>query len=1226
MKRYIHILVFCLLATLAFGLLPSPVVAGEGSPEEIAAQLARVGLRIERQIEVARHNVETGRVDKDMLQRWARDATAALDHLEHNLRRLAEGQAEPLRAKLVSVRVQARNLARAAQLEGAPPRPSRSDVPAKHIGRLRGPAESGPGNDDCDMAYPIGFGTFAGNTTAATSDGEASCGSSINTPDVWYSFLSPSNGLVVIETVGSSFDTVLSVHSGCPGSVGNEIECNDDYHGLQSAISFVGYAGTSYLVRVSGFNGATGSYVLTVATGGTIQGSVVETGTGDPVRVRVDTFDGEGYRLGFGYTDIAGEYQVGGLATETYFVATDNWGGLLDELYDNHPCSYPAGCDVTTGDPVAVTAGSATGGISFVLDRTGGISGFVRDEQSLQGIRYARVRVYDSDGLLGSVSTAPDGAFTVNGLPAGTYFVATTVSTHGDEAWDDIPCPGGPPSGCDVTQATPIEVELNSTTTGIDFELSRLGAITGVVIDRTGGLPLSDAIVQVYDHGGSFLAGASCGSDGSYELGGLADGTYFVQALNWGHYVDQLYRSIDCPPSGCDLLTGTPLVIVNQSTVSGIDFDLVAKGSITGTVTDSTMTASVGVNVQIYSQAGSLVDYALTDSSGQYTVEDLDAGSYFAATNDRDYNNELYDGIGCADGCDPTTGTPIAVVNATSTGGIDFHIVKKGCITGSVVEQAGSLPINVLVKLFESDGTFVGHGSSYAGQYEITGLDSGSYFVVADNRSGSHRYMGELYDDIPCTGGPPDGCDVTTGTPVSVEVATVTSGIDFALNRSGSISGVVVDAIDQSSLSGYIYIKEIGGDGFWTEYSHGSYTLEGLLPGSYLVIADIANYVDEVWDDQPCAGEYPEHCDISGGTPVVLEAGMEVDIDFALDRLGSLSGTVRDRDNGAPLTGFRVQSLDATGEVFGYDYSDSGGGYEIRGLWPGTRYLATSERSLSHVDQLYDGIDCPGGPPYGCDPTAGDPLAIGIGTSLNGLDFNLGRTGTIEGRVTDASTGQPLSGVNVELWDADGDFVRSDSSDHNGMYEVIGLAPGSFYVATDEYGSSNPDYIDQLYDAILCLGGPPNGCDPTKGTPVSVTLGQTVRFVDFALTPRRSGVRGSVSDVVTGEPIPAIRIDFWDFSSGTFELSTTTTMAGTYVGHLDPGTYVCATDNADDWVNQIWQEIECFGSPFNGDCDPMIGAPIEVLGDELTEGIDFSLALESLFVDGFESGDTTAWQ
>ncbi len=120
-----------------------------------------------------------------------------------------------------------------------------------------------PFNNACASATPVFAGTYAGTTTGASTDATASCGTSNTTPDIWYRFRSDCSGTLTLDTSGSSYDTVLSVRSGCGGT---ELGCNDDVQigTLWSSLAVTVQPGVDYLIRVSGFNGATGSVVLHV--------------------------------------------------------------------------------------------------------------------------------------------------------------------------------------------------------------------------------------------------------------------------------------------------------------------------------------------------------------------------------------------------------------------------------------------------------------------------------------------------------------------------------------------------------------------------------------------------------------------------------------------------------------------------------------------------------------------------------------------------------------------------------------------------------------------------------------------------------------------------------------------------------------------------------------------------------------------------------------------------
>ena len=130
-----------------------------------------------------------------------------------------------------------------------------------------------PENDNCADAVPACPGAYSGTTVGMTNDGSAGCGSSNSSPDVWYKYTPATSGTLSLDLCSSDYDTVLSVHNGCPGTSGNQVACNDNtsWFGVcgflptsQSALSVSVTAGHTYLIRISG-NNVTGNYVLNVS-------------------------------------------------------------------------------------------------------------------------------------------------------------------------------------------------------------------------------------------------------------------------------------------------------------------------------------------------------------------------------------------------------------------------------------------------------------------------------------------------------------------------------------------------------------------------------------------------------------------------------------------------------------------------------------------------------------------------------------------------------------------------------------------------------------------------------------------------------------------------------------------------------------------------------------------------------------------------------------------------
>ena len=84
----------------------------------------------------------------------------------------------------------------------------------------------------------------------------------LGSPSVWWRWTAPSSGAVTIDTVSSGFDTTLGVYTGTRVDALRTLAENDDAVGQQSRVTLDVTAGTAYILRVAGYNGATGNIVL----------------------------------------------------------------------------------------------------------------------------------------------------------------------------------------------------------------------------------------------------------------------------------------------------------------------------------------------------------------------------------------------------------------------------------------------------------------------------------------------------------------------------------------------------------------------------------------------------------------------------------------------------------------------------------------------------------------------------------------------------------------------------------------------------------------------------------------------------------------------------------------------------------------------------------------------------------------------------------------------------
>jgi hypothetical protein len=136
-----------------------------------------------------------------------------------------------------------------------------------------------PPNDAFAAAFPVTTlptQVTAATDTATTEPGEPTLlnctGAVVATQTigntVWYQFTPLATIGLAVDTLGSSFDTVVAVYTGNALGSLTRIACNDDTPGLiQSQVSFAATAETTYRIQVGGFNGAAGDLIVHVNVG-----------------------------------------------------------------------------------------------------------------------------------------------------------------------------------------------------------------------------------------------------------------------------------------------------------------------------------------------------------------------------------------------------------------------------------------------------------------------------------------------------------------------------------------------------------------------------------------------------------------------------------------------------------------------------------------------------------------------------------------------------------------------------------------------------------------------------------------------------------------------------------------------------------------------------------------------------------------------------------------------
>jgi ELWxxDGT repeat protein len=104
-------------------------------------------------------------------------------------------------------------------------------------------------------------------------------------------------------------------------------------------------------------------------------------------------------------------------------------------------------------------------------------------------------------------------------------------------------------------------------------------AVEGRVTDAATDAPLPGITIELY---AAYLGPvrlfvtATTDAGGRYRFDGLRPGTYFLRTRNAVGYIDQLHRRVPCTP--CEVSKGTPIVVPDQTTLTGYDFAL-TRGS-----------------------------------------------------------------------------------------------------------------------------------------------------------------------------------------------------------------------------------------------------------------------------------------------------------------------------------------------------------------------------------------------------------------------------------------------------------------------------------------------------------------------------------------------------------------------------------------------------------------------------------------------------------------------
>lgn len=540
-----------------------------------------------------------------------------------------------------------------------------------------------------------------------------------------------------------------------------------------------------------------------------------------------------------------------------------------------------------------------------------------------------------------------------------------------------------------------------------------------------------------------------------------------------------------------------------------------AGGTISGTITDSTTGAGIdGLYVYAYSETQNTFPSAtVTTSTGDYAIHQLGAGAYKLKVTGQGYLDQWYSGKG-----DQNSADMVSVVDSATTGSINFSMVKGASITGVVTDKdTGAGLDGQWVYVYDTAGSCIKVSmTDSSGTYSVTGLASGSYRVQFHGDAG---YLGQWYDGKQ---------DLATAIPVTVTAPSETGGINGALRKGASITGMVTDSVSGAPVAGVEVVAYAAANGNWaisaTTDSSGVYTVKG-LDGNCKVRFSGGGYIEQWYSAD------------GGGVATAVTAvapNTTNGINVSMVKGGSIAGTVTDSTTGAGIPYLPVYAyVPGSGSYLSYDYTDSTGAYTLSGLSSGSYQVRFD--GGDYVAQWYGG---------GIDQATAATVAVTAPDTTGGIDIALAKGGSITGTVTARETGARLYDVQVVAYDAvTGKDITYGYTNSSGIYTIRQLPSGTYRLKF--YGQYAGNFLDQWYS---------NKSRESLADIVTVAAPATVGNINISME-KGATITGTVTDSTNNTPVAGVAVTIYDASGSAVRYGTTDSTGAYSVTGLASGSY-----------------------------------------------------------------------
>lgn len=351
-------------------------------------------------------------------------------------------------------------------------------------------------------------------------------------------------------------------------------------------------------------------------------------------------------------------------------------------------------------------------------------------------------------------------------------------------------------------------------------------------------------------------------------------------------------------------------------------------------------------------------------------------------------------------------------------------------------------------------------------------------------------------------------------TPQGVVLAADRTDIDFAIGAGATLGGRVTSGPGVPVANATVRVKQPEGYANYqrttTTSADGHWQMAALLEGSAKIAVEHPRHVAQLHAGQACQAP----CDpASAPTPVSVSKLAPANVDTTLTRQAFIDANIGIAPGALNWVTVYAERVDGG---IGLMVNAVNGIAQIGPLEPG-EYRLRADATDQSFDQWFDRVDC------ATDCTSERPLATSVGIAAaewRTVDMPLRPWPDVAGRVTDATGGAPLAGVQVQL--KIGSIVRETATtDADGHYRIALVRPGTYSVV-----AVSTRYEDRAYPDIPCERANPEQSCPgiVRFTSASTS---TSLVADFALR-KRGSVRGRV--LLDGVPLSPSGLEFIAFN------------------------------------------------------------------------------------------------